>query len=262
MRPDAPALVVRGHAADPATDRAVAAALLDRAAERGQPAVRAWVPTRQVAFGPRDARAPGYDLACRAARRRGYRAVERRVGGRAVAYTGRTVAFARAVPVDDPGVGLDDRYEAIRGVVRDALCALGGAVERGEPPNAFCPGTRSLRACDGGKVAGLAQRVRGDAALVAGCVLVDDRAAQRAVLAPVYDALGVPFDPDAVGSLAAAGMNGGGSESGHGSGNGDVPEGGGPRTPARIARALESALVGDRPMRVERADRVAARRID
>lgn len=233
-----PSLVVRGRAVDPAADRAVTAALVDRAAGRGGPAVRAWVPHRQVAFGPRDARAPGYDAACRAARRRGYRVVERRVGGRAVAYTGRTVAFVRAVPVDDPRTGLDDRYAAALDDVLDALRSLGATVERGEPRRAFCPGSRSVRVRDGGKVAGLAQRVRGDAALVAGCVLVDDRAAQRAVLGSVYDALGVPLDRAAVGSLAAAG---------------------GPPAPDRVARVLEATLTGDRPARVERADRVAAR---
>jgi lipoate-protein ligase A len=239
--PDARAWVVRGRAGDPAADRAVTAALVDRAAGRGTPGVRAWTPHRQVAFGPRDTRAAGYDRARGAARRRGYRAVERRVGGRAVAYTGRTVAFVRAVPVDDPRTGLDERYGAALDAVHDALHAVAGPVERGEPPDAFCPGTRSLRVPGGGKVAGLAQRVRGDAALVAGCVLVDDRAAQRAVLPPVYDALEVPLDPDAVGSLAVAARDA-------------------PPAPARVARRVEAALVGPRTPRVESADAVVARR--
>lgn len=222
--------VLRGRASTPMADREATAALLDRAAETGHPGVRAWVPHRQVAFGRRDVRASGYDRARRAATRRGYAAVDRRVGGRAVAYTGRTVAFVHALPIDDPRRGIEARYDAAVGAIRDALRSLGAAVECGEPPDAFCPGAHSVRARDGGKVAGVAQRIRSDAALVGGCVPVDDRAAQRAVLAPVYDALGVPLDPDAVGSVAAAG---------------------GPADSDRVALALEAALVAGRPTRVE-----------
>ncbi|MFB6303600.1 MAG: lipoate--protein ligase family protein [Haloferacaceae archaeon] len=239
--------VVRGRAADvdadraaTATllDRAATATLLDRAAAAGRVGVRAWTPARQVAFGPRDVRDRGFERARRAARRRGYRVVERRVGGRAVAYTGRTVAFARAAPVADARRGLDERYESVVGAVVDALGGLGADVERGEPADSFCPGTHSVRVRGGGKVAGVAQRVREGAALVAGCVLVDDAAAQRSVLGPVYDALGVPFDPDAVGSVAAAG---------------------GAADPERVARALEAALVGGRPTRTTPASAVAER---
>lgn len=228
-----PVWVFRGETSGGATP-----ALLDRAGETGRSAVRAWIPDRRVMFGRRDAHDRGYDRARRAARRRGYRAVERRVGGRAVAYTGRTVAFARATPLADPRRGLDDRYAAAVGAVRDALAALGADLVPGEPPDSFCPGAHSLRARDGGKVVGLAQRIRADAALVGGCVLVDDHEAQRAVLAPVYGALDHPLDPAAVGSLATAG---------------------GPAAPDRVARAIEAALVGGRPIRVTDGERVPER---
>jgi hypothetical protein len=74
-------------------------------------------------------------------------------------------------------------------------------------------------------VAGLAQRVRQDAAVVAGVVVVADPAAVATVLDPVYAALGVPFDPDSVGSVAGSG---------------------GPSDPVAAARAVERGLVGDR----------------
>jgi hypothetical protein len=82
-----------------------------------------------------------------------------------------------------------------------------------------------------GKVVGVAQRVAKGAAQVAGIVIVRDHAEIAAVLEPVYGALEVPFDPETVGSVAAAG---------------------GPRDPERVARAVESALVGDREATVER----------
>jgi lipoate-protein ligase A len=204
--------------------------MLARVGETGEAAFRAWTPHRQVAFGRRDASDPGYETACRAAREREYAAVERSVGGRAVAYTGTTVAFAHALPLDDPRGGLTERYEAGVDGVRVALAEVGINTREGEPPRSFCPGDHSVQVAGSegegnhGKVAGIAQRVRSDAALVAGCVLVTDRADLVDVLSAVYAALDVPFDPASVGTVADAG------------GLGD---------PERVCRALERAFVGD-----------------
>jgi len=199
--------VYRGRAADAAADRAVTAEVVDRVGRTGDPAVRVWAPHRQVAFGRRDAREAGYDRARAAARERGYDPLERSVGGRAVAYTGTsTLAFARIEPVDGVRGGLDDRYERLTVDVRRALRRLGVAAERGEPDGAFCPGQHSLQR--DGKLVGIAQRVRQDAAVASGICVVDERAELADVLAAVYDALGVPFDPKSVGSVAAAGSSG------------------------------------------------------
>jgi lipoate-protein ligase A len=221
--------ILRGRAATIAADRERTRTMLDRTGETGEPAVRVWRPHRQVAFGRREAAEPGYDRAVAAARERGFEPVERSVGGRAVAYTGSTVAFAHAVPVADPRVGLDDRYDAAVGRLRRALATLGVDAAPGEPPDAFCPGSHSLQ-CEG-KVVGVAQRVRTDAALVAGCVVVDDRAAFADVIDAVYGALDQPFDPDSVGSVAAAG---------------------GPSDPDPVIDAVERELVGDDPTTVRR----------
>lgn len=226
-------LVVRGRAPTVDADRAVNRRLLAVAAE-GRPAVRVARPHRQVAFGRRDTRSDGYGQARRAARERGYPPVERDVGGRAVAYTGSTLAFLRATPVDERTISVDDRYERVTATVHEALSSVGADLERGEPPDSFCPGTHSLQGR--GKVAGLAQRVRREAATTAGIVVVRDRSPMAAVLGPVYEALGVAFDPGSVGSLARAG---------------------GPADPATVARALETALVGDRQTEVVEATAVA-----
>lgn len=221
--------VVRGRAATIGADREVTAILRDDVAGTGEPAVRAWTPHRQVAFGRRDAAADGYRRAREAAETRGFPPVERSVGGRAVAHTGTTVAFVRVDPVDDPRRGLDGRYESAVAALDGALAGLGVDVERGEPPDAFCPGDHSLSA-GGGKIAGIAQRVGGRSALTAGVVVVRDRDEIAGVLGPVYEALEVPFDPGGVGSVTAAG---------------------GPDDPATVAGAVEDALVGDRERRVE-----------
>jgi len=224
--------VYRGRADTVEDDRSVTDRLFERAADQGEPAVRVWRPHRHVAFGRRDARTDGYDRAREAAVERGFPPVERRVGGRAVAYTGTTVAFARVVPIDDPRGGLGARYAAATDDLRSAFAELGVAATEGEPPDSFCPGTHSLRiGRDGGKVVGLAQRVRRRAAAVAGICLVADHEAIASVLEPVYTALDVPFDPDSVTSVARAGS--------------DVD-------PVTAMAAVESALVGDRETTVER----------
>lgn len=195
--------VLRGRAGTRETDAEVTGDLLDRTSETGEPGVRVWRPHRQVAFGRRDERAAGYPNARAAAEDAGYPAVIRRVGGRACAYTGATVAFVRTEPVSDIRSGLDDRYEAVTDAVQRACWRLGVAAQRGEPDGAFCPGGHSLSA--DGKIVGLGQRVTGEAAMVAGTMLVTDHEAVAAVLEPVYDALGLSLDPNAVGSLARAG---------------------------------------------------------
>ena len=231
--------VIRGRAPTPDADREATRDLLDAVADSGTPAVRAWTPHRQLAFGRRDANEPGYDAARVAARKRGFPPVERSVGGRAVAYTGTTVAFASLEPTDESRTGLTERYEAAVDTVLSALDSLGVDAERGEPPNSFCPGDYSAQApcaTDGGtersgKLAGIAQRVTAGAAMVSGVVIVADREEIGDVLDPVYDALGVPFDPKSVGSVATAG---------------------GPNDPGAVARALEDAIVDGRPTTVER----------
>ncbi|GAA0528182.1 Biotin/lipoate A/B protein ligase family protein [Halorubrum aquaticum] len=214
--------VLRGRGSSPRRDHDHTARLLADAAD-GTSGVRVWTPPRQVAFGRRDTREPGYDRARRVAETAGFPPIARDVGGRAVAYSGDTLAFALAVPTRDLRGSIDGRYATVTRAVRSALEGVGADVSAGEPHGSFCPGERSLRVVDGGKLAGIAQRVRADAALVAGCLVVsrNDAAELAAVLEGVYDALDVPFDPDSVGSVAAAG------------GSNDA---------GRIARAVENAL--------------------
>ena len=222
--------ILRGRAGTVEEDREVTRALAGDVEASGEPAVRVWTPHRQVAFGRRDTRSDGYAGAKRAAEERGFPTYERDVGGRAVAYTGNTVAFVRVEPIENFRRGTDERYDRAVADLRDALRSLGVEAWEGEPPESFCPGAHSL-STEAGKVAGIAQRVRQGSAAVAGIVLVRDHEEIAGVLDPVYRALGVPFDPASVGSVAASG---------------------GPSDPTRVVRAVESALVGGRGATVER----------
>lgn len=196
--------VVRGRAETPAEDRDAVRALAADVAETGESAVRVWTPRRHLAFGRRDARAEGYEAARAAAERRGFPPLERDVGGRAVAYTGTTLAFVRVDPVGDPRRGMAGRYDRALVALSDALADLGVETREGEPARAFCPGAHSLSAAGGGKLVGLAQRVGKSAARVGGVLVVDGREDAAEVLAPVYEALDVPFDPGSVGSVERA----------------------------------------------------------
>ena len=214
--------VVRGRASQLDADRTGTDAMLASTAETGVPTVRVWAPHRHVAFGRRDARAEGYERAITAAESHGYPAVERSVGGRAVAYSGTTLAFAVAVPTEDSRRGLEARYDAATTAVVRALRSLGVPARRGEPEASFCPGDHSVQAR--GKISGIAQRIRRETALVAGVVVVDAHEELASVLAPVYEALDVPFDPDSVGSVARSG---------------------GPADPDAVAESLRDSLCGD-----------------
>lgn len=214
--------VLRGRPSTPAANQRIIDEMIRRAAEGGEESVRVWRPRRHVAFGPRDTNDPAYPEARRIAESRGFVPVERSVGGRAVAHTGATLAFARCHAVDAPRRDLRTRYRVASRDVRAALETIGVDATTGEPDDSFCPGTHSLQA--DGKIVGIAQRVRRGAALVSGVIVVADREAMAEVLEPVYEVLGVPFDPSTVGSIAAAG---------------------GPSEPAPVARAIERAFVDD-----------------
>ena len=212
--------VFEGRATDIDADRERSRELFAHTVETGEPTVRAWTPHRQVAFGRRDTRADGYDRARAAAEAHDFPPVEREVGGRAVAYTGSTVAFARTEPAEGRDSDIQQRYARATADLQGAFDRLGVRAREGEPPDSFCPGSHSLRA--DGKIAGLAQRVTGDAALVAGIVVTREAEAMAKVLEPIYDALDVAFDPDSVGSVARAG---------------------GDADPGTVAHTIEQALV-------------------
>ena len=193
----------RGRKATIEAAQAATAALVDHAATEREQAVRVWRPHRQVAFGRRDQHDEGYELARETADERGFPATSRDVGGRAVVFTGTTVAFVHAIPVDGARGGIQRRYDDATVTLQRALSALGVETTRGEPPHSFCPGTHSLQA--DGKLAGLAQRVTDDVAVVAGVVLTAEHELFCALTRAVYERMDVPFDPDSVATISDSG---------------------------------------------------------
>ena len=96
---------------EPGLDTALSKIILDRVSAGDMPAtMRLYVPGREVAFGRRDAVTPQYPAAVAAAAEVGFAAVERLAGGRAAVFTEQTIAFALALPDDDPRTTIHDRF--------------------------------------------------------------------------------------------------------------------------------------------------------
>lgn len=195
-------LVRRSFPYQPVLDTAVSHALL-RQAGRGEigETLRVSVPGRMVAFGKQDVASTGYQQAAVEARRRGYAAIERLAGGRAAVFHPGTISFAWTVPEMEARATIATRFKEMSEVVAGFLEKLGIAAYVGEIPGEYCPGAYSVSARRRHKIMGVGQRVIKGAAHVGGVIVVNDSAAVRDVLVPVYDALAIPWDPATAGSI-------------------------------------------------------------
>jgi octanoyl-[GcvH]:protein N-octanoyltransferase len=120
-------------AADPVQDIALSHALLaDVAAGRRPPALRIYRPGPTAAFGRLDALRRGFERATAAARDHGYTPVLRSAGGHAALYDERSVVVDHVTHEHDATAGLQARFEAQSGRVRDALRTLGADARIGE----------------------------------------------------------------------------------------------------------------------------------
>jgi octanoyl-[GcvH]:protein N-octanoyltransferase len=188
---------------DPALDAAASRAVMHRVAAGALPeTLRVARPAAVVAFAKRDALAPGYGRALAAARARGFGAILRLAGGRAAVFHEGTLELAHAVPDPDPKPGIHDRFEATATLIARALRTLGADARVGEVPGEYCPGRWSVNAGGARKLAGIGQRVVGRGSHTGAVIVVDGAERIREVLDPVYAALGLRWEPGAVGAAA------------------------------------------------------------
>ncbi len=186
----------------PALDAALSRATLLRVARGLEPeTLRLYVPDAVVAFGRRDAAAPGYAEAVRAARERGFAAVQRLAGGRAAVFHEATLAFAWAIPDPAARENIHRRFEELADLMTAAFRKLGIDARVGEVPGEYCPGAHSVNARGERKLMGVGQRVIPGATHVGGVVVVADSERVRDVLVPVYAALELDWRPESAGSL-------------------------------------------------------------
>jgi octanoyl-[GcvH]:protein N-octanoyltransferase len=187
---------------DPALDTAVSRAVMHRVAAGELPeTLRIARPAPVVAFAKRDALAPGYTPALAAARAHGFGGVLRLAGGRAAIFHEGTLELAHAVPDPDPKPRIHDRFEATATLIAAALRTLGADARVGEVAGEYCPGRWSVNAAGARKLAGIGQRVVARGSHTGAVVVVDGAERIREVLAPVYRALELDWDPRTVGAV-------------------------------------------------------------
>jgi octanoyl-[GcvH]:protein N-octanoyltransferase len=189
---------------DPALDAAVSRAAMLRVAGGELPeTLRIARPGTTVAFAKRDAVAEGYAEAARAAREHGFEATLRLAGGRAAVFHDGTMEIGHAVPEEDPRAGIHERFRQTAGRLARALGRLGVDARVGEVPGEYCPGRYSVNARGAVKLAGIGQRVVAGGSHTGVVLVVTGEARINDVLRPVYDALGLVWDPDVTGSVEA-----------------------------------------------------------
>jgi lipoate-protein ligase A len=154
-----------------------------------------------VAFAKRDAVAPGYDEAVRAARDHGFEATLRLAGGRAAVFHDGTMEIGHARPDEEPRAGIHDRFRATAERLARALATLGVDARVGDVAGEYCPGRYSVNARGAAKLAGIGQRVVGGGSHTGVVLVVEGEDRVNAVLGPVYAALGLDWDPSASGSV-------------------------------------------------------------
>jgi lipoate-protein ligase A len=185
-----------------ALDSAVSRTILDQVARGERPeTLRLWRPTDALAFSVTDRTRTGFPAAVAAARAAGFEPFLRLAGGHAAVYAREAVAFAWAIPAADARLGIGERFAEASGIAATALRALGVDARIGEVPGEYCPGSHSVNARGAAKLMGVGQRVIRGAAHVGGVVVAGGSSRLRAVLGPVYAALGLPFAPEALGSV-------------------------------------------------------------
>ena len=159
-------------------------------------------PGAMVAFGRLDLASAGYPEAAHAARERGFEAIKRLAGGRAAVFHPGTIAFAWAGPAKDTWSATHARFRTAAGIVERALRRLGVDARVGEGPGEYCPGDYSVNARGRTKLAGIGQRLIKGAWHIGGVIVVEDGERVRDVLIPVYEALGLAWDPATSGAVA------------------------------------------------------------
>lgn len=184
---------------DTAVSRAVLAGVT--AGELGE-VLEVGTPHRVVAFGKHDTLTEGFADAVAIAKNQGYEPTVRIAGGRAVVFSPTIVRFAWTVPVVEAASTMHARFQRLADAVVGTLSALGVDASIGEIPGEYCAGQYSVHVLGSRKVMGVGQRLTRAAAQVGGMIVVSDRDDINAVLVPVYQALGVPMDPTATGSIA------------------------------------------------------------
>lgn len=180
--------------------------LEDVAAGVRGPTALAWNSSNYMAPTSRERRLPNFEKAAKIAEDMGFPVLVRNSGGGAVAANEGSLSFSLTFPVEDLRHGLYERYAEGVALISAALQRLDIPAEPGEVEGEFCPGAYSIRSGGerGVKHAGLAQRVKRQAARLEALILVSETGTLIPVLQNFHAALGLPFRPESVTDLDAS----------------------------------------------------------
>jgi len=182
---------------------AVSRAILLRVADGElRETIRITRPPAMVAFGRQDVASPNYLEGVKAARSNGFEAIERLAGGRAAVFHEHTLAIAHARPDDDPQAHIYPRFEEASGWIERSLKRLGVDARVGEVKGEYCPGGYSVNARGEKKLAGIGQKLIKRGGHLGGVLVVENGARVRGVLVPVYQALGLDWNPSTAGAVS------------------------------------------------------------
>lgn len=202
MDPPPLQLVRQAYPDNPAFGTAVSRAILNRvAAGELPPTLRLHRPGATLAFSRQDRASPGFAAAVRAAREAGFEPVLRLAGGRAAVFHERTLAFSWAVPDPRPTTRTLERFRELAELLAAGLSGLGVDARVGEVPGEYCPGAWSVNAGGRTKLVGIGQRLIAGGAHRGAVVVVGGSDRIRDVLVPVYEALGLEWEPATAGSV-------------------------------------------------------------
>lgn len=179
------------------------ATLLDVSEGHRTETLRIHRPNRIVAFGRQDVLSNEYPAAVAASRKAGFAPIERLAGGRAAVFHEQTIAFAWTIPSEDPKTSITFRFEEISTMIAGALRSLGVDAGVGEVPGEYCPGAYSVHARGAVKLMGVGQRLTKRAAHVGGVIVVDNGHLVTQAIDPVYEALGLAWNPATSGSVVS-----------------------------------------------------------
>lgn len=197
-------LIRRAFVDRPAFGTAVSEAILIRVAAGELPATfRLHRPARELAFAKQDRVSAGFEPAVAAARASGFEPVLRLAGGRAAVFHEGTLAIAWSQPDPRPVARIQERFQLAAEIIASALRRLGVDARIGQLPGEWCPGTWSINGRGRVKLAGIGQRMIAGGAHIGAVVVAGGDDLVRDALAPVYDALGLEWDPATAGSVAA-----------------------------------------------------------
>lgn len=207
---DAPLSVeIENPSGDPAADldRGVQLLRQVQAGDRGS-LLRLYRPDPTLAFGQRDVRLEGYQAARDFARQQGFAPLVRKAGGRAAAYHRGTLIVDHIEPETEAVMRQQQRFEVFAQVYAAAFQRVGVNAQVGPIEGEYCLGDHSVHGTPDAasprnhpvKLVGTAQRVVSGAWLFSSVFVVEDSASLRAVLDGVYQAMGIPMDPNTVGA--------------------------------------------------------------